>query len=106
MFIDGVPYQGVDSNHQEVFFAPESVGREISLAFRLWSGLEGGGPPQVQEHRLQQAELAWLDTTVDDLYFWSQAILDTLDVLVQNQPEYHQLLQGLDRALQHLDWSD
>ena len=105
LFIDGVPYQGVDSNHQEVFFAPESVGRNISLAFRLWSGLEGGGPPQMQEHRLQQAELAWLDTTVDDLYFWAQAILDTLDVLDQNQPEYHQLLGGLDRALQHLDWS-
>lgn len=105
LFVDGVPYQGVDSNHQEVFFAQESVGQNISLAFRLWSGLEGGGPPQVQEHRLQQAELTWLDAAVDDLYFWSQAILDTLGVLDQNQPEYHQLLQGLDRALQHIDWS-
>lgn len=105
LFIDGVPYQGVDSNHQEVFFAPESIGRTISLAFRLWSGLEGGGPPQVQEHRLVQAELAWLDPVVDDLYFWSRAIVETLDVLDQNQPEYHELLQALDGALQQLDWS-
>lgn len=105
LFVDGIPYQGVDSNHQEVFFGPENVGRTISLTFRLWSGLEGGGPPRVQEHRIQQAEIAWLDPIVDDLYFWAQAIVETLDVLDQNQPEYHELLQGLDRALQQLDWT-
>ena len=65
-YIDGKPYQGVDVNHKEVFFPEELCGKTVNLIFRLWSGLEGGGVPAVQEHKIRQADLACLDELADD----------------------------------------
>lgn len=42
LYIDGIPYQGVDTNHREVLF-DKLEGRIVKLTFMLWSGLEGGG---------------------------------------------------------------
>lgn len=105
LFVDGIPYQGVDTNHQEVFFAEDAAGSQLSLRFRLWSGTEGGGKPVTQEHKLQRAELAWLDETVDDLYYTSKAAIRTTEVLDPQSPECSMLLQALDRAYLKLDWS-
>ena len=67
-YINEKPYQGVDVNHKEVFFPEELYGKTFSLTFRLWSGLEGGGVPRAQEHKIAQADLACLDEKVDDFY--------------------------------------
>lgn len=42
-YLNNKPYQGVDSNHKEVFFPKETLGTNLELLFRLWTGLEGGG---------------------------------------------------------------
>jgi len=105
LYINGVPYQGVDSNHQEVFFPQDVAGSTIELTFRLWSGLEGGGKPTPQEHRLQRAELTWLDEVVDDLYFTAKATLETVKLLDEGLPERLALLTALDRAFREIDWS-
>ena len=73
LFLNGNPYQGVDSNHQEVFFPPTEIGNTVQLDFRLWSGLEGGGEPKEQIYTLEMAQLAWLDEAIDDLYYTSLA---------------------------------
>lgn len=104
-YIDGKPYQGVDLNHQEVFFCPEHCGREISLTFRLWSGLEGGGVPKEQEHRINQAQLAWLDEKVDDFYYTGTIVLETIAVLEESSPERFKLMDALDEACHCIDWS-
>ncbi|MDR1443831.1 MAG: hypothetical protein LBI94_03020, partial [Treponema sp.] len=52
LFIDGLPYQGVDGNHKEVFFKPKA-GAKQSFDFRLWSGLEGGGPKHNMDHQIK-----------------------------------------------------
>ena len=77
-YIDGKPYQGVDVNHKEVFFPEELCGKTVNLIFRLWSGLEGGGVPAVQEHKIRQADLACLDEPADDFYYMGTLILDTI----------------------------
>ncbi|OCA85968.1 alpha-mannosidase [Bacillus sp. FJAT-27225] len=105
LYVNKIPYQGVDMNHQEVFFGQEHIGKNIDLDFRLWSGLEGGGEPQVQEHQFKTALLAWLDPATDDFYFTSRAIIETLHVLDKNQPEYFQLLNALDRVFKSVNWS-
>ncbi len=105
LYLDGIPYQGVDGNHQEVFFEADAAGRKLSLAFRLWSGLEGGGPQKEQTHRIQKAEIAWLDEQADDLYFTSKALLDTIAVLPEDHDERFALLNALDRTFRMLDWS-
>ena len=105
LYVNGEPFQGVDMNHQEVFFPEPAIGTKVKLQFRLWSGLEGGGKPQVQEHRVKRAEIAWLDGTVDRLYYTARAVMQTVEVLPANAPERTDLLTALDRAFLRIDWS-
>lgn len=104
-YLDKSPYQGVDSNHQEVFFLNDIYGRNLNLLFRLWSGLEGGGEPVQQVHRLDMAELTWLDENADDLYFTSKAVIQTIKELGENQPERPSLISALNFAFNKVDWS-
>ncbi|WP_236336532.1 alpha-mannosidase [Paenibacillus auburnensis] len=106
LFVNGAPYQGVDNNHREVIFGDELGGQTVELAFRLWSGLEGGGPPVVQEHRISEAMLGYLDETVDDLFYMSQAALDTFRYLGSDQPEKQWLKKALNDAFNEIDWSE
>lgn len=105
LFLGGQPYQGVDSNHQEVIFDPRKTGPTLDLAFRLWSGLEGGGPPREQRHELLCADLAWLDPACDDLYFTARAALATVEALDEHAPEKGLLLNLLNLAFQKLDFA-
>lgn len=105
LYIEGKPYQGVDSNHKEAFFDSTYAGRDLELVFRLWSGLEGGGNPTPQEHRINRADLAWLDEKVDDLFFMTRVILETLKVLNEFDPVVPQLRMALDKAYKLIDWS-
>ncbi|MCE3202228.1 alpha-mannosidase [Paenibacillus sonchi] len=105
LYLDGKPYQGVDSNHQEVFLEEDAAGRALDFTFRLWSGLEGGGRPVPQEHRIMRSELAWLDEAADNLYYTGRAALSTCKQLADQQPEKQELLMALNRAFNKLDWS-
>lgn len=106
LYIDGEPYQAVDSNHREVFFKPEHFGRKITFTFRLWSGLEGGGIPRENEHEIKTAMLALLDTSADDLYYLSDMMLGTVQLLPENRTERQELLNALEQAYLCVDWSD
>ncbi|MFP7171760.1 alpha-mannosidase [Terribacillus halophilus] len=104
-YVNKVMYQAVDSNHQELFFEDDWHGKPIYLAFRLWSGLEGGGKRIDQEHQLKQAELAVFDERTDDFYYTSFAILETIRILDENAAERVQLLSLLDHTIRLIDWS-
>jgi len=104
-YINEKPYQGVDANHMEVFFPEELAGTHVSLTFRLWSGLEGGGEPKVQEHRINRADLACLDEKTDDFYYLGSLVLDTLHNLDDGNPVKYDLRIALDRACHCIDWS-
>ncbi|MEK8213891.1 alpha-mannosidase [Paenibacillus sp. FSL L8-0463] len=103
---EGKPFQGVDSNHKEVFLPASAAGHSAELLFRLWSGLEGGGQPRNQTHTFKQAELCWLDEKIDDLVFTGTAILETVKILDPNVPERTKLLQALQQSLRMIDWAD
>ena len=105
LFVNNSPYQGVDSNHKEVFFPNEFAGKTLELAFRLWSGLEGGGEPAIQEHKIKYAAIGCLDEDTDDLYWTSKAIIETIKILDSNRPERQSLLIALDRSFHKIDWS-
>lgn len=105
LYLNEKPYQGVDSNHKEVFLSQDTIGTEVSFTFRLWSGLEGGGVPTPQEHKIQRADLAWLDKKVDDLYYLSSMIVGTIQILEEQNPIRHQLRRALDEAFKVIDWS-
>ncbi|WP_172193895.1 alpha-mannosidase [Saccharibacillus qingshengii] len=105
LFVDGHPYQGVDSNHLEVFMEADTVGRTLELSFRLWSGLEGGGLPTPQEHVIRTARLTWLDEAADDLYYKARAVLGVYRELPENDALKSELLSALNRAFGAIDWS-
>ncbi|OXS54674.1 alpha-mannosidase [Cohnella sp. CIP 111063] len=105
LYWNGAPYQGVDSNHQEVFLPTGSAGSTGRLDIRLWSGLEGGGPPRERAHTIRRAELCWLDEQTDDLYYTGTAVLDTIRVLENGCSDRIALTKALDRALLAIDWS-
>lgn len=105
LYLNGEPYQGVDSNHQEVFLPSELAGSKVLIQIRLWSGLNGGGRPVVQEYKIRVAELCWLDEAVDDLYYWGTAIVQTVAVLPEDRPERHDLLKALNRSYKLVDFS-
>ena len=104
-YINEKPYQGVDVNHKEVFFPEKLYGTTFSLTFRLWSGLEGGGVPREQEHRINRADLACLDEQVDDFYYLGMLTLDTVQNLEDGNPIKYDLRNALDEACLLIDWS-
>ena len=104
-YINEKPYQGVDSNHMEVFFPEELCGASLRLTFRLWSGLEGGGVPTQQEHRIKRADLAWLDEKNDDFFYLGSLVLDTVEQLAEGDPVKYELRAALDSACRCIDWS-
>lgn len=104
-YVNEKPYQGVDVNHKEVFFPSDLCGKTVSLTFRLWSGLEGGGVPKEQEHRINRADLAYLDEKVDDFYYLGMLVLDTVKCLEDTNPIKYDLRNALDEACLEIDWS-
>ncbi|WP_182200301.1 alpha-mannosidase [Paraliobacillus salinarum] len=104
LFINGEPFQGVDSNHKEVFLNAEHIGSSIAFDFRLWSGMEGGGEPQIQEFKFKRADLAWLDEKVDKYYFDTKTIIETVETLTDDKPERHKLLTALNQSLNKINW--
>ncbi|MBP1962919.1 alpha-mannosidase [Paenibacillus aceris] len=105
LFLNGEPYQGVDSNHEEVFLPEALIGSKLQLRFRLWSGLGGYQNYREMESRLESASVCWLDEACDDLYYTAKALLETVRILDENRPERHELLTILDQAFLLLDWS-
>ena len=103
-YINEKPYQGVDVNHKEVFFPEELYGKTFRLTFRLWSGLEGGVPRE-QEHRINRADLAYLDEKVDDFYYMGMLVLDTVQNLSDTDPVKFELRNALDEACLLIDWA-
>ena len=92
LFIDGKPYQGVDSNHQEIFFTPR--GKKLSFDFRLWSGLEGGGPRQIMDHQIKRAFFCTLEPVLDELYYLLMNMVHTVKELDTNDP-FQGILQNI-----------
>lgn len=104
-FLDGKPYQGVDSNHKEIFLPNGVVGKKLDLKLKLWSGLEGGGKPREMEHRFSQAFICWLDEKVDELYYLSRAIIETNEQLSESNENSQKLLHLLNNTFKLIDWS-
>ncbi len=103
LYVDEEPYQGVDSNHKEVCFS-ELAGKTVQLHFMLWSGLEGGGSPKLQEHRLKAANLGYLHCDSDEFYYYAKAISETLEYLPQESPDREPLIGAMEAAFLEIDW--
>jgi alpha-mannosidase len=104
VFIDGLPWQGVDSNHQEVFFKPQG-GKKLAFDFRLWSGLEGGGAKRTLDHQIKKAFFCTLEPSTDELYYLLLNLVRTIKVLDPNDPFQSRLQNILVEGYKLLDFS-
>lgn len=103
LYVDGAPYQGVDTYHNDVVFENMN-GREVNLTFMLWTGLEGGGPHRDFFHRFRQADIGYLHKDADAMYYFTKAIAGTLPLLGEDDPVRYKLSAALDRALKLINW--
>ncbi|WP_308162282.1 hypothetical protein [Bacillus sp. ISL-18] len=106
LFINGKPYQGVDSNHEEVLFDDETAKGPIRLDFRLWSGLEGGGESRENEFKLEMEAIGWLDRRVDNLYYTLLAAYEVLKETSESDSASPILKKLISDALQLINWTE
>ncbi len=103
LYLNREPYQGVDTNHKEVVFS-DVGGKKATLTFMLWTGLLGEGGVRSIYHRYVCAQIAYLHKKADELYYFSRAILETLQYLNKTDEQYENLKMALDRAFVVVDW--
>lgn len=106
LFVNGNPYQGVDSNHEEVLFDTATAKGPIHLDFRLWSGFEGGGIPVQNELKLEMAAIGWLDKQVDNLYYTLLAAFEVLSEISESDSAYSILKRLISDALKRINWTE
>ncbi|MFR8468361.1 alpha-mannosidase [Eisenbergiella tayi] len=105
LYVDGHPYQGVDTHHKEVIFRGKE-GKEVCLTFLLWTGLEGGGEHTSFYHQCRQADVAYLHKKTDELYYFAKAITETLLLLPPENEQYAKLKAALDRTFSCINWDE
>ncbi len=105
LYVDSHPYQGVDANHREVLF-DGLEGKTASLAFLLWTGLEGGGRHRTFYHQCRRADIGWLHNKTDELYYFSKAITETLKITDRDGEVYEDLKGVLERAFACINWDE
>lgn len=108
-YIDDKIYQGVDTNHKEVFL-PKNL-KKFELKLKLWAGLNGGASEQESKsinllHEVKKAEFAVLDKNVDDLYYLSVAVLQTLKRMDKNEKTYFMLSEAIGEIYNRIKLSD
>ena len=105
LYLNGQPWQGVDSNHQEVFL-DHIAGPSADLTFLLWSGLEGGGAHKTAYHRVREAHIGYLHRDADEFYYLFKAVTETLKFLTEDDINFHPLTKLLEDSLLEINWDE
>jgi len=97
-YLDGVAYQGVDPNHQELLL-PDHVldGSEHHLALHGWAGIKD------ERYEMGLPRLVQIDQPTRDFVTAAGAALEVAKQLSENDPVRVNLLNTLDAAILLLD---
>jgi len=108
LYVDGEPYQAVDTNHGDVIFE-KLAGQTVELTFLLWTGLDGMETGKLQKeirHRISCASIGYLHKATDTFYYLSKAIYKTIKLLPDTSSEKHGLTAALDAAYKLINWDE
>ncbi len=105
VYVNGKPYQGVDTFHKEVIFNG-MYDRKIRLTFLVWTGLGSADNIDKYYHQIKQADLVYLHEAADELYFYAQAMIKTIPLLDEDNMDRMDLLLTLDRAFHEIEWEE
>ena len=102
LYINKKPYQGIDSNHTELYLPKDCPGNVLDFDIRFWSYFDKEKP---RKYTLKQLDFCWLDEIVDDLYYLALNTLDTYKELGSTSSDAINLLKILNKAFLNIDWS-
>ncbi|MYD09867.1 MAG: alpha-mannosidase [Chloroflexi bacterium] len=97
-YLDGVAYQGIDPNHQELLL-PDHVldGQEHLIALHGWAGIKD------ERYEMGQPRLVQIDQPTRDFVTAAGAALEVVNQLPENNPVHANLLDALDASFLLLD---
>lgn len=102
VFVNGVPFQGLDINREELFLAKKARGGEV---FQI----EIEAVPSVRleaQHRFKCADLALFHTEPWDLYWDCEVPLKVYESVDQNSAPARQMLEAVCQAIRMVDLHD
>lgn len=99
VYINDKPFHAVDRYHREIILPPELASQPtLSGYIRVWTGIAE------DSHVAHDLELRRLDEAADKLYSLMSLLLNGLENLPENSPNYQAILSGLDSACLRLDF--
>lgn len=117
MYVNGVPYKGVDSNHMEVLLKEDLLSSETEFALRTWSGVpnqhrydfdsnvfHGKRGPRGKMHTVRAYNIGIMDEVINAFYYDAFGAMETIKVIKEtNSTESNLLLKALERAYASID---
>lgn len=97
LYVNGRLLQGINQHHEDVLLPGSLASGELTFDVRAWSGLRS------PDHRLEYADIALLDRTIESLYHLLLAGCDQVDALDANDPLLHPLAEALALAYDQID---
>lgn len=106
IFIDGEIQQALDSNHQDMYLDDSFGGKTLTVAIKLWTGLEGGGRPQIQHYTLAALSAGKLRPAVTDAYAYLKNIVGVIEELDNDTPIKYDYIRLVQESFSQLHWSN
>ncbi|WP_125604938.1 alpha-mannosidase [Lapidilactobacillus bayanensis] len=104
VYLDGETRQAVDSNHQDLYLDQSDQNKTIKVQIMMWTGLEGGGPQQIQHYTLKTVSAGILNETIRDTYRYLKLINETMTELSEDEPLLYDYQKLLNHSLCQLFW--
>lgn len=105
VYLNGTPFQAIDSNHEEVLFYQLEKGN-YNLKIHLWSGLDNDDARNEITHVLKPIIFSTLNKTMDSFYYLLKNALQILDQTSENNPQKYLFQQNVYRAVDFIDTSE
>ncbi len=101
LYLDGIPFHGVDANHSLIPLPDEVVRRgTFMLAVQSWSGRGS-----VEHLRWRPPELQWIDKPAEALVYDFDALYRAIQLLEASSLARVELLKLASAALRAIDWT-
>jgi alpha-mannosidase len=101
LYVNGIPLQGIDIWHEEAWLPPEHLEEGcILVSLKAWSGVL-----QVPDRRrFKLAHLLLIDEATEAFYFTATTILNSIQIMPDDDLRRVKLLRLLDNAFQQIDF--
>ncbi|WP_461215169.1 alpha-mannosidase [Lacticaseibacillus sp. GG6-2] len=105
MFVNGVPRQAVDSNHEDAYFDATVANQHLDVYIKMWTGLEGGGPHKIQHYVLRALCGGVINQAVVDCYDYLSNIVGVVAEMSADEPLRYRYATLLKQSFKQFVWA-